>query len=65
MPSAAFLSALSLIRNVPLEQVRMLLNPRDFEIALNSIGISSTDLDPDELQVLREELYSRSRNQYS
>lgn len=61
MPSAAFLSALSLIRNVPPDQVRALLNPRDFEIALNSIGISSTDLEPDEMQVLREELYSRSQ----
>lgn len=56
MPSAAFLSALNLVRNATAEQLRVLQNPRDLELALHGIGIATTDLDLDELAVLKEEI---------
>jgi len=51
MPTAAFLSALNLVRNATPEQLRQFLNPRDLELALQGIGITGTDLHADELQV--------------
>ncbi len=61
MLSAAYLSALNLVRNATPEQLRLLQNPRELEIALNGIGITSTDLDPEELQALREEITQGAR----
>lgn len=61
MPSAAFLSALNLVRNATSDQLRVFLNPRELELALHGIGISTTDLDPDELQILKEEINAGAR----
>ena len=41
MPSAAFLSALNLVRNATGEQLRVFQNPRELELALHGIGIST------------------------
>lgn len=54
MRSAAFLSALNLVRNATPEQLVELRNPRTLELALYAIGISPADLDPDELRELYE-----------
>ena len=61
MPSAAFLSALNLVRNATAEQLHILQNPRELELALHGIGISTTDLDLDELAVLKEEINMGAR----
>lgn len=61
MPTAAFLSALNLVRNATAEQLRQFQNPRDLELALQGIGITGTDLDADELQTLREEIRAGAR----
>ena len=61
MPSAAFLSALNLVRNATGEQLRVFQNPRELELALHGIGISTADLDPDELQLLKDEINAGSR----